>query len=59
MRKSQRIWRGYFDRLFPWVLLRQVDSHLGKSARRNPLNSELSFGKANRAVNPDTKKQKC
>ncbi|MEM7174755.1 MAG: hypothetical protein AAF443_02355 [Chlamydiota bacterium] len=33
------IWRGYFDRLFPWVLIRQVDKTQGKIGQKGPPNS--------------------
>ncbi|MEM7174728.1 MAG: hypothetical protein AAF443_02220 [Chlamydiota bacterium] len=33
------IWRGYFDRLFPWVLIRQVDKTQGKIGQKRPSNS--------------------
>ncbi|MEM7175061.1 MAG: hypothetical protein AAF443_03925, partial [Chlamydiota bacterium] len=33
------IWRGYFDRLFPWVLIRQVDKTQGKIGQKDPPNS--------------------
>ncbi|MEM7175579.1 MAG: hypothetical protein AAF443_06615, partial [Chlamydiota bacterium] len=39
MRKSQRIWRGYFDRLFSWVLIRQVDKIQGKIGQKGPPNA--------------------
>ncbi|MEM7175397.1 MAG: hypothetical protein AAF443_05695 [Chlamydiota bacterium] len=38
------IWRGYFDRLFPWVLIRQVD--------KNPSSfMELSFALIQKTLN--------
>ncbi|MEM7174877.1 MAG: hypothetical protein AAF443_02970 [Chlamydiota bacterium] len=33
------IWRGYFDRLFSWVLIRQVDKTQGKIGQKRPSNS--------------------
>ncbi|MEM7174489.1 MAG: hypothetical protein AAF443_00970 [Chlamydiota bacterium] len=33
------IWRGYFDRLFPWVLIRQVDKTQGKIGQKRLSNS--------------------
>ncbi|MEM7175034.1 MAG: hypothetical protein AAF443_03785, partial [Chlamydiota bacterium] len=33
------IWRGYFDRLFSWVLIRQVDKTQGKIGQNRPSNS--------------------
>ncbi|MEM7175375.1 MAG: hypothetical protein AAF443_05585 [Chlamydiota bacterium] len=33
------IWRSYFDRLFPWVLIRQVDKTQGKIGQKGPPNS--------------------
>ncbi|MEM7176044.1 MAG: hypothetical protein AAF443_09050, partial [Chlamydiota bacterium] len=33
------IWRGYFDRLFSWVLIRQVDKTQGKIGQKGPPNS--------------------
>ncbi|MEM7175866.1 MAG: hypothetical protein AAF443_08090 [Chlamydiota bacterium] len=33
------IWRGYFDRFFPWVLIRQVDKTQEKIGQKRPSNS--------------------
>ncbi|MEM7175972.1 MAG: hypothetical protein AAF443_08665 [Chlamydiota bacterium] len=33
------IWRGYFDRLFSWVLIRQVDKTQGTIGQKRPSNS--------------------
>ncbi|MEM7174736.1 MAG: hypothetical protein AAF443_02260 [Chlamydiota bacterium] len=33
------IWRGYFARLFLWVLIRQVDKTQGKIGQKRPSNS--------------------
>ncbi|MEM7175718.1 MAG: hypothetical protein AAF443_07320, partial [Chlamydiota bacterium] len=33
------IGRDYFDRLFPWVLIRQVDKTQGKIGQKRPSNS--------------------
>ncbi|MEM7175630.1 MAG: hypothetical protein AAF443_06875 [Chlamydiota bacterium] len=33
------IWRGYFDRLFPWVLIRQVDKTQRKVGQKGPPNA--------------------
>ncbi|MEM7174395.1 MAG: hypothetical protein AAF443_00495 [Chlamydiota bacterium] len=35
------IWRGYFDRLFSWVLIRQVDKTQGKIGQKRPSNSAI------------------
>ncbi|MEM7175248.1 MAG: hypothetical protein AAF443_04915, partial [Chlamydiota bacterium] len=37
--KRSVIWRGYFDRLFSWVLIRQVDKTQGKIGQKRPSNS--------------------
>ncbi|MEM7175743.1 MAG: hypothetical protein AAF443_07450, partial [Chlamydiota bacterium] len=37
--KRSVIWRGYFDRLFSWVLIRQVDKTQGKIGQKGPPNS--------------------
>ncbi|MEM7174625.1 MAG: hypothetical protein AAF443_01665 [Chlamydiota bacterium] len=37
------IWRGYFDRLFSWVLIRQVDKTQGKIGQKGPPNALRFF----------------
>ncbi|MEM7175152.1 MAG: hypothetical protein AAF443_04390 [Chlamydiota bacterium] len=41
--KRSAIWRGYFDRLFSWVLIRQVDKTQGKIGQMGPQNSAIFF----------------
>ncbi|MEM7174860.1 MAG: hypothetical protein AAF443_02885, partial [Chlamydiota bacterium] len=37
--KRSVIWRGYFDRIFSWVLIRQVDKTQGKIGQKGPPNA--------------------